>query len=175
MDNSFLNGIVVVWKQILLFELARKTTLRLLLIPLLDSWITHADAEPEFINRSTLENSNFEKYFTDCFSGNETSFLLIAEDEGTIAGFIKLSIQTIQSFFNETTVMYIDDIFTMENYRQRSVASLLLRKAHKLAKEKNIKWMKARVYSFNEPAQFTFESAGYKKLYSEYFKILHDN
>lgn len=136
------------------------------------SWLMHADNEASYINRSVIENSNLEEYFTDCFNGSEKSYLLLALIDKNIAGFAKVNIEEIQKFFNETKIMYIDDIYTFEQYRKRGVSSFVLKEAEKLAKEKGIKWLKARVYNFNTPAQATFKSAGFKDLYSEYFKII---
>ncbi len=147
------------------------------------SWVAHVDNEPEFLNRKTLLGYDLVEYFANCFNGNGKSYLLIAEVGSTqdspvcqgdmkIAGFAKLDVQEIQKFYNETTVFYIDDLYTMEAFREKGVATFLLKEAEKLAKEKGIKWLKGRIYTWNEPAQKTVESAGFKNMYSEWFKIL---
>jgi diamine N-acetyltransferase len=154
------------------FRLGTKEDVAAIGNELIGSWFMHEDHEPDFVNRAVLEKSDLNKYFENCFNDSGLSYFLIAEENKEIAGFVKLNIQEIQKFFNESTVLYVDDIYTRENYRGKGVALSLLKEAEKLAKEKNIKWLKARIYSFNKPAQNTFESAGYKNLYSEYFRIV---
>jgi GNAT superfamily N-acetyltransferase len=136
------------------------------------SWLMHVDNEPGFINREMIENADCSEYFSNCFDDSGKSKLLVAEIDGEVAGFAKIDFLTLQKFFNETRILYVDDIYTMEEYRGKGVARFVLEEVEKFAKEQNINWLKARVYTFNEPAQKTFESAGFKDVYSEYFKII---
>ncbi len=132
----------------------------------------HVDKASGYINPAAFENFSLDEYFKDCFNESGKAYLLIAEEDGKIAGFAKVNLQDIQSFFVQKKVLYIDDIYTMESFRNRGVGSSLLKEAEKLAIEKNVKWLKARIYSFNKPSQGMFESAGYENLYSEYFRRL---
>lgn len=154
------------------FRLGTKEDVSAIAEALKSSWLMHADKESDFINRGVIESSNLEEYFADCFDGSDKSHLLVVQIDENIAGFTKVNIEEIQKFFNEMKVMYIDDIYTFKQYRNRGVSSSVLREVERLAKEKNIKWLKARVYSFNVPAQAAFEASGFKELYSEYFKII---
>jgi len=136
------------------------------------SWINHVDHDPEFINRAIVENTTLDEYFKSCFDGSDTSFLLIAEIDQQLAGFAKVDIKEIEKFYNETKILYIDDLYTVEQFRGKGVAKFLLAEVEKLAKDKGIKWLKGRVYSWNKPSQRTVESAGFKNMYSEWFKII---
>jgi len=135
-------------------------------------WLMHVDNEPKFINKDIICKSDLKDYFKDCFNGSGKAHLLIAEIDNNIAGFTKVKIDQLQNFFNQDKVLYVDDIYTIKNFRNKGVSTFLLKQAEKLAKDKDIKWLKARIYSFNKPAQAAFLSAGYKNLYSEYFKII---
>lgn len=139
---------------------------------LLDSWLMHAKKESKFVNPKTFENTNLKNYLKNCFNHSYKSYLFIAEDNKEIAGLIKLNIEMIESFFYQNRVLYIDDIYVSKKFRQQGVAKKLIEAAEKIAKRRNIKWLKARIYQFNQPAQNTFNSNEFKPLYSEYFKIL---
>lgn len=137
-----------------------------------EMWLMHVDNEPEFVNRKVVEQSDLKDYFENCFNGSGKSYLFIAEENGGFAGLCKVNIEEIQKFFNQTTILYLDDIYVREEFRKKGVAKLLIAQTEILAKQKGIKWLKCRVYSFNSPAQNLFKLSGFKALYSEYFKVL---
>lgn len=137
-----------------------------------ESWINHVDHDPEFINREIIEKSDLKNYFKDCFNGSGKSFAILAKEGEKYAGVLKVNIEKIEKFFNETKILFLDDLYVEESFRGKGVSAKLIEAAEKLAKEKKIKWTKARVYEFNIPAQKVFDKNGFKKLYSEYFKII---
>lgn len=139
---------------------------------LLDSWLMHAKKESKFVNPKTFENTNLKNYLKNCFNHSYKSYIFVSEDKGDIVGLIKLNIEIIESFFYQNRALYIDDIYVSQNYRKQGIAKKLIETAEKIAKKRKIKWLKARIYQFNEAAQNTFTSSGFKPLYSEYFKIL---
>jgi diamine N-acetyltransferase len=139
---------------------------------LLDSWLMHAKKEPKFINPKTFENTNLKNYLKNCFNHSYKSYLFVAEDKEKIIGLIKLNIEMIESFFYQNRILYIDDIYVSQNYRKQGIAKKLIEIAVKIAKKRKLKWLKAKIYQFNQPAQRTFESNGFISLYSEDFKIL---
>lgn len=140
---------------------------------LIDSWLNHVDEEPEFLNRPIIEKSDLSSYFEDCFNGSKLSYFFIAEENSKIAGFLKVNIQELQPFFNETKVLYLDDGYVFEEYRGKGISKLLNQEAETLAKKLGIKWLKARVYQFNKSAQSALEKQGFKNLYSEWFKVIN--
>ncbi|MFA6007664.1 MAG: GNAT family N-acetyltransferase [Candidatus Shapirobacteria bacterium] len=139
---------------------------------LLDSWLMHANKEPKFVNPKTFENTNLKNYLKNCFNHSYKSYLFVAEDKEEIIGLIKLNIENIESFYYQKKALYIDDIYVSQDYRKQGISKKLIEATEKIAKKRNIKWLKARIYQFNQPAQNTFDSSGFKPLYSEYFKIL---
>lgn len=137
-----------------------------------EMWLMHVDKEPDFVNREIIEQSDLKGYFENCFNGSNKSYLFIAEENGEFAGLCKVNIEEIQKFFNQTTIIYIDDIYVKEEYRGKGVGNLLITQVEVLAKQKGIKWLKARIYTFNNQAQSLFKKNNFKPLYSEYFKTL---
>jgi len=140
-----------------------------------DMWLMHCDNEPQYVSREKIAaytSARITRYLRDCFNGSKKSYLLVAEEGGELAGFLKIDVVKIESFYVETKVMYLDDIYVREQYRGRGVSKLLYAEAEKIAKKRKIKWLKARIYEFNKPAQAMAKSGGMKMLYGEYFKII---
>jgi GNAT superfamily N-acetyltransferase len=138
-------------------------------------WIMHGKNNPQFLNYDKMKqytDARIKKYLNVCFDKSKKSYLLIAEEEGNVAGFLKIDIVEIQKFFIVNKVIYLDDIFVKEEFRGKGVAKLLQQEAEKIAKKKKIKMLKARIYAFNTPAQKMAQSMGLTPLYSEYFKPL---
>lgn len=138
---------------------------------LIDSWVTHAQHEPDFLDEERMRSSDIETYYHKCF-GSENCFILIAEDDNKMRGFARVDIQQIQDFFKHTKVLFVDDIYVPQEYRGQHIASLLLKEIEKIARELDIKWIKARIYTWNLAAQRLFESSQFHPLYAEWFKAL---
>ncbi len=140
-----------------------------------EMWLIHANNEPEYVSRKKIgayPTRRIIKYLEDCFNGSKKSYLLVAEEEGEIAGVLKADVRKVESFFVETKVLYLDDAYVKDKYRGKGLAKALQEEVEKIAKRRKIKWLKARIYEFNKPAQGVAKSAGMKRLYSEYFKNL---
>lgn len=138
-------------------------------------WVMHANNNPKFMNVKRIggyTEKHMSEYISSCFKKPTTSYLLIADEKNIIAGFLKIDIVDIQPFFKEKRVLYLDDIYVKEEFRGKGVAKFLQKEALKIAKEKKIKMLKARIYTFNAPAQKMASSMGLEPLYSEYFKPL---
>lgn len=138
-------------------------------------WVMHAENNPKFMNEKRIKGyteSHILKYLSICFKKPQNSYLLIAEEEGILTGFLKIDVTKIQPFFIENKVLYLDDIYVKSEFRGRGVSKLLYEEAEKIAKKKKIKMLKARIYTFNVPAQKMAKSLGLESLYSEYFKPL---
>lgn len=135
-----------------------------------DLWMMHADKDPTFYNLEVFRTADPIKYYSSI--DNKSSILLIADDNGKLAGFLKLDIKEIERFFLSKKILYADEIFVLKKYRKQGVAKLLMTKAENIARKKKIILMKARVYHFNDPAQKSLLSFGYKALYSEWFKVI---
>ncbi len=142
-----------------------------------EMWLLHSDNEPKFVSERKIGSyttKRIARYLKDCFNGSNKSYLLVAENDDAVAGFLKADVAKIQSFFMETRVLYLDDMYVKEDYRGKGISKALYAEAEKIAKKRKIKWLKARVYDFNKPAQAMAKSVGLRPLYSEYFKILKE-
>jgi GNAT superfamily N-acetyltransferase len=140
-----------------------------------EMWLMHCDMEPDFVSKrkiSAYSPERIKRYLKDCFSKSGKSYLLIAEDNDKMIGFLKADVVKIQSFFVENRVLYLDDGYVKEEYRRRGVSKVLQAEAEKIAKRRGIRWLKGRIYEFNKPAKEYAKSVGMRPLYSEYFKIL---
>jgi len=138
-------------------------------------WVMHAENNLKFMNEKRIKGyteKHILKYLSVCFKKPQKSYLLIAEEEGIIAGFLKIDIIKIQPFFIENKVLYLDDIYVKSEFREKGISKLLYKEAEKIAKNKKIKMLKARIYTFNSPAQKMASSMGLVPIYSEYFKPL---
>lgn len=153
-------------------RLGRREDIKEIVGYLKEMWMMHAKMEPEYVSAKKIgayTPERIKRYLKDCFNGSKKSFLLIAEEDWEMAGFLKVDIVKIQSFFVETRVAYLDDVYVLEKYRGRGVTRELVQEAKRLAKKRGIKWLEARIYEFNKPAQKTFEKLGMRSLYSEWF------
>lgn len=151
---------------------ANKKDVPLLKNYLIEMWLMHADYEPEYLNRGYIEKSLVEKYLAPCFIKLPKSYILIAEDNSKIIGFLKVDITKIEKFFSSFKILYLDDLYILKEYRKKGIAKLLMSEAENMAKEKKLKIMKARIYSFNKPSQNLFSLFSFKPLYSEWFKVI---
>ena len=138
---------------------------------LLESWLSHVDNEADYYNRERVEKSDIETYYTNALN-SDASFVLVIEENVQLSGFGKADIQEVEPWYKEQKVLFIDDIFINKEFRKKGYAKELLQEFEKIAKNNGIKWLKARVYSFNEPAKKLNASYGFYPLYSEYFKII---
>lgn len=140
-----------------------------------EMWLMHCTEEPKYVSAAKIgayKESRITKYLKDCFNKSGKSYLLIAEEGKEIAGFLKIDITKIESFYIQTKVLFLDDIFVKDKYRKQGIAKKLILEAEEIAKKKKIKWLKCKIYEFNKPAQEMVKSRNFKALYSEYFKII---
>ena len=133
-------------------------------------WELHKNREPDFIIKN-WQNFDVTKYL-DCSRelSTEKNSAYVAIIDEKVAGVMTVQIREISSFFKETKILYVDDLSVAKNFQHRGVGTALLKFAEDLAKENDIKWLKSRVYEFNESMQSLNEKFGYKKLYSAWFK-----
>ncbi|KUK77722.1 MAG: N-acetyltransferase GCN5, partial [candidate division WS6 bacterium 34_10] len=111
------------------------------------------------------------KYFKRSIK-RQKGFSLIAMVDEQIAGIIRVAEEPLEDFFNYKKAYIVDDLVIKMEYRRQGIATALLERVKEIAKEKGIGVLKARIYTFNEPAQKFFEEKGFDQLYGEYFNML---
>lgn len=139
---------------------------------LIDSWVEHAKNEPGLLGEERMRSSDIETYYQECFDHPDNHFLFIAEADEKFAGFIRADIKEIPSFFKYPTILYLDDVYVVPEFRRKGIAKSLIQKAEEIAREKGIKRLQGRVYSYNKPVQKLLESMGYTSPHATWDKVL---
>ena len=138
---------------------------------LIDSWVIHARNNSNLITEERMINSNIENYYYDSILNND-GYTLIAEINHKKVGLIRAYEKEIADFFKDNRILYIDDIYVLEHFRRKGIARKLILKIESIAKEKGIKRIDGRIYSFNLPIQKLLKSLGYKSPYATWVKVL---
>ncbi len=138
---------------------------------LIDSWIEHAKNEPELLDEERMKASNVEGYYKAAFD-NPNCHILVAEQDGNFAGFIRADIQEIHNFFKHNRILYLDDVYVLPEYRKRGVARFLLTEVETIAREAGIRRLQGRVYTFNKPIQSLLRELGYHSPHAIWDKAL---
>jgi GNAT superfamily N-acetyltransferase len=136
-----------------------------------EMWSKHRLNNKSLISEDTLKDTNLHKYFKRSIN-RQKGFALIAMVGEEIAGIIRVAEEPLEDFFSYKKTFKVDDLVIKTEFRRKGVATALLTKVKEIAKEKGISVLKARIYSFNEPAQNFFIEKGFDPLYGEYFETL---
>lgn len=139
---------------------------------LIESWVEHARNVPELLDEGRMKTSDIEGYYKKCFENPDRCFVFVAEVDGKFAGFQRADIQEIAPFFKHNKILYLDDAYILPEFRRMGIATKLIEEAEKLAKEKGIHRLQARVYSFNKPVQELLKKMGYTMPHSTWDKVL---
>lgn len=139
---------------------------------LINLWVEHAKNEPGLLDENEMRKTDAEGFYKKCFETQDKCFTFVAEDSGKIVGFLKADITEIPSFFIHPKILYLDDLFVLPDYRRQGIAKALILKAEELAKEKNIKRIQARVYTFNTGMHEFLKSLGYHSPHATWDKTL---
>ena len=139
---------------------------------LINSWVDHAKQEPELLDEERMRQSDIEGYYQKCFENADKCFVFVAEKDGNFAGFQRADIQEIQSFFRHNRILYLDDAFVLPEFRRQGIATKLIQEAENIAREKDIKRIQCRVYTFNKSTQKLLSKLGYRTPYATWDKVL---
>ena len=131
-------------------------------------WSQHHLNNKCLISKNVLEKTDLHKYFKNSIKKNK-GFALIAMVDNEIAGIVRVEEEKLEDFFNYKKAYKVDDVVIKGKFQRKGVATSLLNRVKEIAKEKGVTVLKARVYSFNEPAQRFFTDKGFDDLYAEYF------
>lgn len=131
-------------------------------------WSEHHFNNKKLIANNVLEKTNLKKYFKNSIA-RKKGFALIAIVESEVAGIVRIEEEPLEDFFNYDKAYKVDDLVVKSKFRRKGVATSLLSRVKEIAKENKVGALKARIYSFNEPAQRFFRDKEFDDLYSEYF------
>jgi GNAT superfamily N-acetyltransferase len=135
---------------------------------IIEMWSNHHLNNRSLIAENILEDTDIKEYFKDSIN-KDKGFALIATIDDEIAGIVRVEEELLEDFFTNNKAYKVDDLVIKKDFRRKGVATALLNKVKEIAKENNITILKARVYSFNEPAQNFFIEKEFDQLYGEYF------
>lgn len=137
---------------------------------LIDSWVEHAKNNPKLMTEERMRQSKVEEYYSKKIKNEE--YVLIADVDGIRAGLIATYKQQLESFFKDSEVLYIDDIYVVSKYRRMGIAKTLLTEIESIAKKNGIKRIDGKVYSFNKSMQKLLGKMNYHTPYSNWVKVL---
>lgn len=142
--------------------------------PLEDSLFQiHRQARPDYFQ----EQSQYTKQEFEALLAVPSPIPLVAVCDGQIAGicFGKI-VQTAGNFFcKKRKIAVIEDLFTLPEYRQRGIASALLKKARNLAIAENAETLELCVWDFNTDALHLYKKLGMQVQYCRMEDRLNGN
>lgn len=138
---------------------------------LLSSWIEHARNNPDLMTEEKMKNSRIEDYYEKALE-QENGYIFVAETDGKKVGLIRAYEEKIASFFIDNKIIYIDDIYVVEDFRRKGIARKLILEIEIIARQRSIKRIDGRIYSYNLPIQNLLNSMGYRPPYATWVKIL---
>jgi GNAT superfamily N-acetyltransferase len=138
---------------------------------IIEMWCKHHLNNRSLISENVLKDTDLKKYFKNSIN-KDKAFSLIATVEENIAGIVRVQEENLEDFFNYKKAYKVDDLVIKKEFRRKGVATALLEKVKEIAKDKGVTVLKARIYTFNEPAQNFFIEKGFDELYGEYFNTL---
>lgn len=149
----------------------RSTDLPLFKDHLINMWVEHAQKEPDLLVEEQMRKVDVEAWYKDAFDSDKT-VVFVAEVDGNFAGIVRADIDEIPKFFKDNIIFYLDDAFVLSEYRGRGIIRTLIQEVEKAAKEKGIKRIQVRVYSYNKPMQKALEKCGYSMPHSTWDKVI---
>jgi ribosomal protein S18 acetylase RimI-like enzyme len=138
---------------------------------IVEMWSSHHLNNKRLISKNSLVNKDLHKYFKKSLD-RKKGFSLIALVDGHVVGLIRVEEQDLEDFFSYKKAYIIDNLVIKMGFRRKGIATKLINKVREIAKENKIDVLRARIYSFNEPAMKLFEDKGFNCLYSEYFCVI---
>ena len=138
---------------------------------IIEMWTKHHLNERKIISDSSFTEKNLKKYFKKSMKRSK-EFSLIAIVGKEITGIVRVEEEALEDFYTYDKAYKVDDLVIKKDFRRKGVATALLNKVKEIAKEKGIGVLKARIYTFNEPAQQFFMDKEFDQLYGDYFFTL---
>jgi diamine N-acetyltransferase len=137
-------------------------------------WLQHSGNHPNLISSEFLKDIDMDEYLRNSLA-KKGEFILVAMFKDIPVGMMRVEERELEDFFKHKKCFFIDDAVVLDNYRRMGVATLLVKKAKEIAKERGIKVLKSRVYTFNHPAIKHLQAQGFDNLYSEYFFLVEED
>jgi (aminoalkyl)phosphonate N-acetyltransferase len=138
--------------------------------------ITPSDIDNIYQAICKLEKIEYpRKKFEKSFFPNlmdENVYYLVAEKEGSFAGFISLHLQTLIHHCGK--VAEVQELFVEDSYRGQGIGADLLHEVEKIAQENECELIEVASNSARSRAAEFYVSEGYSKSHVKFTKILKD-
>jgi ribosomal protein S18 acetylase RimI-like enzyme len=105
---------------------------------------------------------NGKSFYRKCIKDKKKNLVLVAEDNGTIMGYILGLIKDVPPVFKKGKFLFILDFAVSKKYRGRGIGTLLVKEAEKILKKRKIGMIKLEVHVKNKKAQGFYNELGFK-------------
>lgn len=131
----------------------------------------HRAAHPELFKDG---GDGFRREFLRSVLTGKNANLFIAENEGTIIGFVYVFVRETLALpvFVQRRFGSIDNLFVQENWRGRGVARSLLQEVERWLKNQGISDVELNVYEFNQQAIALYDRLGFTTISRKMVKSL---
>ncbi len=113
--------------------------------------------DEHFLGKSDYSAKLKEEHFRRTIS-SEINKIFVGKDNNSIVGFMAISVNKPNFFFDFEQHGYIYDGFVIENYRNTTLCFRLFNECEKWAKQHGCKYVTAYAFAFNERAQACFKA-----------------
>jgi len=96
------------------------------------------------------------------------SFILVAEEGGKLIGFLRAEYASRPPVMLERKELFVTDLFVSRKFRGKGVGTALLNETQRIAKEKNVQWLKLEADVKNGEARKFYSFSGF---YERSFKL----
>ncbi|MGM5481698.1 MAG: N-acetyltransferase family protein [Nanobdellota archaeon] len=103
------------------------------------------------------------------FMNEDDKWCYVAEDNGSILGFLLFKIEKREEYYRVKQVGYIDFLYVSENARGKGISKQLMETAKKMLKEKELHYLKLSVHVDN-PAREVWKKHGFKEYRVDMYK-----
>ena len=104
---------------------------------------------------------SYSEYF-ERLVRSEDAVVMVAEDNGTIVGYLAAKIEDRPPVFEEDKRGWVDSVYVLENYRGQGIGRKLTEETLKWLKNKGIKQVELSVDSKNEFGYKVWKSLGFE-------------
>jgi len=109
-----------------------------------------------------VKSDRYSRYDNDSFvrvRQNPNNFVFVAEDEGKLVGFISFSIRDVIRYPKQ--ILELDEIFVLQDYREKGTGKMFMDQMEKIAKEKNCYRIFIESHYDHKGAHKFYETLGY--------------
>ncbi len=100
----------------------------------------------------------------------ETDFLLVAENDGSIVGYLKAEVEKRSPTKLYNKKLYIRHLVVLKEYRNKRIGTQLIKEVEKIAESKGIPFITLKTSPKNKEALDFYKRLGFEDIYIELVK-----